>query len=157
MRSSFGLLVLFLAMAACRPPVERLDYDREEEQILFLFNPERPLQIFFRETGQNTNWTSTTSSAAEREPPDSGPWELQFPDWVLIHARNSELQADTLRCLASATLLVLRARGFTVEPCLGEDEKCCTSEGVLFVGPGGKCRVRAGWTSEPGLCVSRPL
>lgn len=151
-----GLLVL-LALAACRPPVERLDYDRDKEQILFLYNPERLQQVFYRKAAEDAKWTSTSSASVEQEPPDSGPWALEFPDWVVVHARNSELQADRLRCSAHETSLALRAKSFAIEPCGAEEQQCCSSAGMLFVGRGGKCRVRTGWTDEPGLCVSRAL
>jgi len=153
----FYPLVALLSLGACRPAVERLYYEKEKEQILFLYSPDRETQIFYRTVGQEANWVATASSTMEREPPASGPWLLQFPDWVVVHARNSELQADTSGCVAREAPLALRAKGFSLEPCAGEDVNCCVRQDRLFIGPGGRCRAQVGWSDEPGLCVSRRL
>lgn len=155
MRHHWLLLSVALGVGGCRPAVERLEYDSNKEQIVFLYGPTGSTQVYFRESGSYKSWTATASSTAERPPPESGPWELTH-DWVVVHARDSQLQTASLTsgCTARRDSVSSRAARFHIEGCT-EEAACCTENGILLVGDRGRCRTLTGWTTEDGLCVVR--
>lgn len=146
-------LVLVL-LGGCRPAVDLFEYDPRAEQLVFLYRPNALTQVYFRDPGYVTSWTPTAASTAERPPPDRGPWEL-VDDWVVVFAKDSQLQAARVesKCSAYPSALKLRAPQFHIEACAPEETGCCTVDGALIVGEGGKCRTLSGWTDEKNLCV----
>ncbi len=146
-----GLVVL----NGCRPPVDILEYDQDRDQIIFLYHPIQPQQVFYSERGGDTPWSATSSSALELPPPSSGPWNLRFDDWTMVFARDGQLLAEKSDCTIDFMSARARASMFTVGSCAADRGICCRNGEQLVVGRESSCRVLSSWGQDDALCVLR--
>lgn len=146
--------IALLAIAGCRPGVELLEYDRANDQILFLYAPEGPEQVFYRQRGEGSSWNASGGTTIEQPPPVSGPWKLQR-EWNLVFASDGRLAAELKDCAPEAESVQVTASRFSIKPCAADQGTCCREGAQLVVGANSSCRVPEDWASDPSFCVVR--
>jgi hypothetical protein len=147
-------IALFL-VAGCHPSVEELQYDPAKNQILFLYDPASPQQVFYRDRGLESAWRPTPASTLEQAPPTSGPWKLERSGWTLVFARDGQLSTELTGCQPDLDPLQVTASRLAIEPCTTDRGTCCRQATKIIVGRNSSCRILEGWAADDALCVAR--
>lgn len=148
-RLTLGLLLV----AACAEPPFVDTYAWDKDQLLIMYSPDRPQQVFYREAGA-PGWTATASSTMEAPPPVAGIWSWNFSDWAVVDLGEGGAAIVTEHCDQVEIPIHTLAKRLLVGPCVAPLGTCCSEEKVVGQPNSPGCMIPKSYPSvQTALCL----
>lgn len=138
MRARLTLGLVLVAACAESPFVDTYAWDKD--QLLIMYSPDRPQQVFYREAGA-PGWTATASSTLEAPPPVAGIWRWNFSDWAVVDLGEGVAAIVTEDCDPLRVQLAALADRLRVERCGPLNSICCMEGSLLPQERAGGCPI----------------
>lgn len=151
MRVRLTLGLLLVAACAESPFVDTYAWDKD--QLLIMYSPDRPQQVFYREAGA-PGWTATASSTLEAPPPVAGIWRWNFSDWAVVDLGEGVAAIVGNGCDEVRLRVPTLADRLVVGPCTTPLGACCREEKVVGQPNAGGCAIpKSHYGAQSVLCI----